>query len=201
MKRISLIGLLVASVLLSACGTTATKAPVVEKSASTTTAPTPPAAPSGPQVETRGLAPGSTDQTQPLAGNGGGIEGVSAADAALLKDPNNILSQRVVYFDFDKSDVKAEYRKLISAHAEFLINHPQANVMLEGNTDERGSPEYNMALGQRRADSVKQAMLVLGVKDGQMETVSFGEEKPAAEGHAEAAWRLNRRTVIRYKGE
>lgn len=198
MKNIPLISLLVASLMLSACGTTETKAPVEEKSVATTPAAP---APTGPQVETHGLAAGSTDQTEALSGNGSGVAGVDAAGAAMLKDPNNILSKRIVYFDFDKSNIKTEFQSLVAAHATFLKKYPNAKVVLQGNTDERGSREYNMALGQRRADSVKQAMSVLGVKNDQMETVSFGEEKPAAEGHNEAAWKQNRRTVIHYQGE
>lgn len=197
MKNLTLISLLVASVLLTACGTTETKAPIEEKSAT----PTAPAAPTGPQVETHGLAPGAQDQSEPLSGGNSQVVGVDAAGAAMLKDPNNILSKRIIYFDFDKSSIKPEYQPLISAHAAFLKKYPNAKVVLQGNTDERGSREYNMALGQRRADSVKQAMSVLGVKNDQMETVSFGEEKPAAEGHNEAAWKQNRRTVIHYQGE
>jgi peptidoglycan-associated lipoprotein len=199
MKHLSLMGLLIAGVMLSACGTTETKAPVEDRSAATATAK--PVTPAGPQVETHGLASGATDQSQSLDANGSGIEGVSAADAAKLKDPNSLLSKRIVYFDFDKSAIKPDARALIEAHAQFLKDHAQAKVVLQGNTDERGSREYNMALGQRRADSVKQAMAVLGAKDDQMETVSFGEEKPAAEGHDEAAWQQNRRTEIHYKGE
>ncbi len=199
MKHLSLVSLLIAGVMLSACGTTETKAPVVDRSVATETAK--PAAPAGPQVETHGLAAGATDQSQPLEANGSGIEGVSAADAAKLKDPNSLLSKRIVYFDFDKSAIKPEARPLIEAHAQFLKEHGQAKVVLQGNTDERGSREYNMALGQRRADSVKQAMAVLGVKDDQIETISFGEEKPVADGHDEAAWQQNRRTEIHYKGE
>jgi peptidoglycan-associated lipoprotein len=203
MKHVSLLSLLVATAFLSACGTTETKAPVEDRSGTpTATAPKPVAPPSGSQVETHGLAPGSTDQSQSLGGDGvSGIEGVSAADAAKLKDANSPLSKRIVYFDFDKSAIKPDSRGLIEAHAQFLKEHGQAKVVLQGNTDERGSREYNMALGQRRADSVKQAMSVLGAKDDQMETISFGEEKPAAEGHDETAWKQNRRAEIHYKGE
>ncbi len=203
MKRLSLASVLLTSILLAACGTSQTKAPVEDKSTATAPAPAPvPAAPSGAQVETHGLAPGATDQPQSLAGQGqSGVEGVNAADAAKLKDANNTLSKRIVYFDFDKFAIKPDYRALIEAHAQFLKSHGQAKVVLQGNADERGSREYNMALGQRRADSVKQAISVLGAKNEQMETISFGEEKPAADGHDEAAWQQNRRTEIRYQGE
>ena len=111
----------------------------------------------------------------------------SAAQAAVagnpLKDPNNILSKRSVYFDFDKDAVKDEYKPLVEAHAKYLQANGNARVTLQGNADERGSREYNIALGQRRADAVKKAMNVLGVGDKQIETVSFGEEKPRKDCH------------------
>jgi len=118
-----------------------------------------------------------------------------------LHDPNNILSKRSVYFDFDSNVVKDEYRGLIQAHARYMTEHREARARIEGNCDERGSREYNLALGQRRAEAVKKIMTVLGVSDGRIETVSFGEEKPVAEGHDEAAWAKNRRDDIKYAGE
>jgi len=118
-----------------------------------------------------------------------------------LTDPNNILSKRSVYFDYDKYDVKSEYRSLIEAHAKYLVEHPQANITLQGNADERGSREYNLALGQKRAVAVKQALNVLGVPDKQIETISFGKEKPKALGHDEASWSQNRRADVVYQGE
>jgi len=200
MKNLTLISVLVAALALTACGTTETKAPIEEKSA-TPTAPAAPASAPGPEVETHGLAPNAQDQTEALSNANGRVTGVDAAGMAMLNDPNNLLSHRIVYFDFDKSAIKPEFQALIAAHASFLKKYPQAHVVLQGNTDERGSREYNLALGQRRADSVKQAMSVLGVKADQIETISFGEEKPAAEGHDEAAWQKNRRTEIHYQGE
>jgi peptidoglycan-associated lipoprotein len=201
MNKLSLISVLCAGLILAACGTTEKKAPIEEKGAGTPAAVPTTTVPSGPQVETHGLAPGATDQAEPLAGTGTGITGVDAAGAAMLKDPNNILSKRIVYFDFDKFNIKPEFQDLISAHASFLKKYPGAHITLQGNADERGSREYNMALGQRRADSVRQAMSVLGVKPEQIETISYGEEKPAVEGHDESAWKMNRRTVIVYQGE
>ncbi len=118
-----------------------------------------------------------------------------------LHDPNNILSKRSIYFDFDSNAVKDEYRGLIQAHAHYMTDHRDARARIEGNCDERGSREYNLALGQRRAEAVKKIMTVLGVADGRIETVSFGEEKPAAPGHDEAAWAKNRRDDIKYAGE
>jgi peptidoglycan-associated lipoprotein len=118
-----------------------------------------------------------------------------------LTDPNNILSKRSVYFDYDSNVVKDEFRNLIQAHTKYLIDNKNARVRLEGNTDERGSREYNLALGQRRADAVKKIMVVLGVPEARLETISFGEEKPKAPGHDESAWSQNRRTDIVYQGE
>jgi len=113
-----------------------------------------------------------------------------------LKDPNNILSQRSIYFDFDKYEIKQEYRSLVEAHAKYLVEHPQAMVTLQGNADDRGSREYNLALGQKRAVAVKKLMNLFGVPDKQIETISFGEEKPRAMGHDEASWAENRRTDV-----
>jgi len=115
-----------------------------------------------------------------------------------LDDPNSLLSKRSTYYDFDKSIIKDEYKPLIQAHGEYLAGHPNAKVRIEGNCDERGSREYNLALGQRRADGVKAAMKLVGAKDGQIDTVSYGKEKPKAEGHNEAAWAQNRRSDIVY---
>lgn len=116
-----------------------------------------------------------------------------------LDDPRSLLSKRSIYYDFDKSDIKGEYKPLVQAHAGYLTGHRGAKVRIEGNCDERGSREYNLALGQRRADSVKTAMKLLGATDGQIDTVSWGEEKPKASGHDEAAWAENRRSDIVYE--
>jgi len=118
-----------------------------------------------------------------------------------LKDPNNILSKRSIYFDFDKDEVKSEYRPLVEAHAKYLNEHADAKVALQGNADERGSREYNLALGQKRAVAVKKVMNVLGVNDKQIETVSYGEEKPRCAERNEACWAQNRRDDIVYQGE
>jgi peptidoglycan-associated lipoprotein len=118
-----------------------------------------------------------------------------------LHDPNSILAKRSVYFDFDKSDIKPDFRPLVEAHAGYMTSHDSATVRIEGNCDERGSREYNLALGQRRADSVRKAMVLLGVSDQRIETISWGEEKPRATGHDEAAWSQNRRSDIIYTHE
>ena len=120
---------------------------------------------------------------------------------AALKDPNNILSRRTVYFDFDRFEVRDEYRPLVEAHAKFLRENPSAKMLIQGNADERGSREYNVGLGQRRSDSVKRALMLLGAKEGQIESVSLGEEKPVCTEHAEECWAKNRRSDMLYGGE
>lgn len=129
--------------------------------------------------------------------------GATTSDAAynVLKDPNNILSQRSVYFDFNKDEVKSEFRPLIEAHAKYLLAHSDAKVILQGNTDDVGSSEYNLSLGQRRAVAVKKVLNLLGVQDKQIETVSYGKEKPVATGDDEASRSKNRRADIVYQGE
>ncbi|MFZ3322306.1 MAG: peptidoglycan-associated lipoprotein Pal [Usitatibacter sp.] len=112
------------------------------------------------------------------------------------QDP--LLQKRSVYFDFDSNAVKDEYRGVIQAQSKYLADNRDKRIRIEGNCDERGSREYNLALGQRRAESVKKIMTVLGVADGRVETISYGEEKPVALGHDEAAWAQNRRADIKY---
>jgi peptidoglycan-associated lipoprotein len=118
-----------------------------------------------------------------------------------LRDPNNILSKRTVYFDYDSFVIKEEFKPLVQAHAKYLSENKDARVTLQGNADERGSREYNLALGQKRAESVKKAMQVLGVQEIQIESVSFGEEKPSCTDSTEECWARNRRTDIVYLGE
>ncbi|MGA7986177.1 MAG: peptidoglycan-associated lipoprotein Pal [Burkholderiales bacterium] len=118
-----------------------------------------------------------------------------------LHDPNSILAKRSVYFDFDKSNIKSEFNPLVEAHAGYMTGHASATIRIEGNCDDRGSREYNLALGQRRADSLRKAMVLLGVSDTRIETISWGEEKPRAMGHNEAAWSQNRRDDIIYTHE
>jgi peptidoglycan-associated lipoprotein len=118
-----------------------------------------------------------------------------------LRDPSNILSKRSVYFDFDSNAVKDEYHGLVQAHSRYMTDKRDSRIRIEGNCDERGSREYNLALGQRRAEAVKKVMTVLGVGDGRIETISYGEEKPVAPGHDEASWAQNRRADIKYSGE
>ena len=116
-----------------------------------------------------------------------------------LNDPNSILAKREAYFDFDKSSVKEAFKPMVQAHGQYLASHSDHSVVVEGNADERGSSEYNIGLGNRRADAVKKMLVVSGAKSNQISTVSFGEEKPRASGHNEAAWSQNRRADIVYK--
>lgn len=134
-------------------------------------------------------APIATDQTP------------SGQLPAVLSDPKSLLSRRSVYFEYDSNVVRDEFRPMVQAHARFLLDNPKLRITIQGNTDERGSREYNLALGQRRADAVRQAMSVLGVTERQMEPVSLGEERPRASGSTEAAYAENRRADILYDGE
>lgn len=115
-----------------------------------------------------------------------------------LEDPSSILAERVIYFDFDRSDVKPEFMGVIQAHAQYLVANPDTTITLEGHTDERGSREYNVALGNRRAQAVRRMLMFHGVADRQVSTVSYGEEKPVALGQNEDAWARNRRVEIVY---
>ena len=118
-----------------------------------------------------------------------------------LTDPKSILSKRSIYFDYDKFEVRADYKDLVAAHAKFLANNRQFKMLVQGNTDERGSREYNLALGQKRADAVKKMLVLMGAREEQVESVSLGEEKPKNEGRNEAAWAENRRGDMLYSGE
>ncbi|MDY0011532.1 MAG: peptidoglycan-associated lipoprotein Pal [Rhodocyclaceae bacterium] len=148
---------------------------------------------SGASVEDRGAGSGSVARVE--AGQPGGT-GIAA-----LKDPKNILSKRDVFFDFDSYTIRDEAKPLVEAHARFLVANPTMKVLIQGNADERGSREYNLALGQKRADAVKKALVLLGAKDGQIESVSLGEEKPRCTASTEDCYAQNRRGEILYSGE
>ena len=116
-----------------------------------------------------------------------------------LSDPSGALAKRSVFFDFDRFEVKSEFQPLVEAHGRYLASMKQRNIVIEGNADERGSREYNLALGQKRADAVKSRLTLLGATNGQIETISYGEERPRATGHDESSWAQNRRADILYK--
>jgi peptidoglycan-associated lipoprotein len=139
----------------------------------------------------------------PVADDSSATAGMSDSDMSVnpLTDPNNILSKRAIYFDYDSDEVKSEYRSLVEAHAKYLLAHPEAKVALQGNADERGAREYNLSLGQRRSASVKQVMNLLGVQDSQIETVSYGEEKANTTCGDDSCWKEDRRVDIVYQGE
>jgi peptidoglycan-associated lipoprotein len=129
---------------------------------------------------------------------------VQAGQSSLGNAPDPVrrqgmLANRSVYYDFDKYDLKPESRALIEAHARYLRENPNVKVRIEGNADERGSTEYNLALGQQRSGGVQKVMSLLGVPEGRIEAVSFGKEKPKAAGHDEASWSENRRSDIVYR--
>ena len=120
---------------------------------------------------------------------------------AQLKEADSPLSKRSIYYEYNRYEIQEEYVPIIEAHAKLLMAHTDLRVAVQGNCDDRGSREYNLALGQRRADSVRRAMVLLGVKEKQIETVSFGAEKPVAFGQDEESWAKNRRSDIVYPKE
>jgi peptidoglycan-associated lipoprotein len=133
---------------------------------------------------------GASTSTSPLGGDAGTSgQGAGGAGAS---------GRNVIYFDFDKSDIKPEFADIIAAQSRNLTAHPNLKMKLEGNTDERGTREYNIGLGERRAQAVRRALMLQGVAESQLTTVSFGAERPAAEGDDEAAWAKNRRVELVY---
>ena len=137
------------------------------------------------------------------SGTAGGQQGASTV-APVTIDPTAGTAQgpvgvaRIVYFDYDSYTVKPEFQSVIDGHARFLKGATQRRISIEGHTDERGGREYNLALGQKRSEAVRRALTLLGVSDSQIEAVSFGKEKPAAQGSGEEVWAQNRRAEIRY---
>lgn len=128
-------------------------------------------------------------------------EAIDPLSMKALKDPNSLLSKRSIYFDFDSYVVKDEYQPLLIAHSKFLAAHPDMKILIQGNADERGSREYNLALGQKRSDAIKKSLSLLGIAENQMESVSLGEEKPTCTEASEECWAKNRRGDILYSGE
>ena len=142
----------------------------------------------------------STDTDQAFgAGEDGALTSVIVEDTNQTSLDSLAGVETVFYFDFDKSIVRPESREALAKHAEFLVSNPDARVVLEGHADERGTREYNMALGERRAKAISRYLTIQGVAASQIETVSFGEEVPVAFGHDDNAWQLNRRVEVRYE--
>ena len=130
------------------------------------------------------------------SGSGSGSAESGANDP--FNNPNSLLAKRVIYYPTDVDTISEQDKPIVQAHAEYLVEHPSRTVRLEGNSDERGSSEYNLALGQRRADGVKKRLLMSGVREGQIESISYGEEKPKGKTHDESSWSQNRRTDLNY---
>jgi peptidoglycan-associated lipoprotein len=144
------------------------------------------------------LAACSSVKLDDVNDDGSGGSGSGNFGSQPWNDPKSPLYERSVYFDFNEYTVQTKYQKMLSNHASYLKANPKQKVIIQGNTDERGTAEYNLALGQRRSDAVRKSLNLMGVSDDQMEAVSFGKEKPKAEGDNEAAWAENRRADIVY---
>jgi peptidoglycan-associated lipoprotein len=175
MRNLKSVALIVsAAAALSACSSPKlNETPVVEKA---------PVAEAAPPVDTsRDIRPVETGNVDPL------------------NDPKGVLANRSVYFDFDSYAVRGDGKPVVENHSAYLSKNNGRKVLIQGNTDERGGTEYNLALGQKRAEAVRKSMTTLGVSDGQLEAVSLGKEKPKASGHDEAAWAENRRADIVYQ--
>ena len=180
-RLIEVATLMAAAIILSACeGSMGTK-----EDTATPAEPAP--------VQTASASSSGSSGTTSGIGTQAGFQGDP------LDDPASLLSHRTIYFAFDSAEILPEDRATVETHAGYLAGNPNASVTLEGHTDERGTREYNIALGERRALSVQQLMLLIGASAQQVRTISYGEERPAAEGHDEAAWALNRRVEIIYR--
>lgn len=173
MRNFQKVALIASALVLTACSSTKLQeTPVVEKT------PTPAPAPAADSRDIRPVETGSVDP---------------------LNDPKGVLANRSVYFDYDSFVVREDGKPIVANHSGYLTKNSGRKVLIQGNTDERGGTEYNLALGQKRAEAVRRAMGALGVSDNQMEAVSLGEEKPKATGSDEAAWAENRRADIVYQ--
>jgi peptidoglycan-associated lipoprotein len=179
--RARLISLSVLTLLLAACGS---QPPAPEQGAAGVESRTPGAV----KVDTSPVTTVKPDQFDPNS-------------IAALKDPRSPLSKRSVYFDYDSYVVKDEFQALLTAHGKFLSANPKMKMLIQGNADERGSREYNLALGQKRAEAVKKTLALLGVREDQLEAVSLGEEKPVCTESGEECWAKNRRGDMLYAGE
>ncbi|APR69750.1 peptidoglycan-associated lipoprotein Pal [Acinetobacter haemolyticus] len=178
MKYLSL-PLIAATLVFTGC---ASRKPATDISAGNT--------PTGTTVSTEGLSEDAALNAQNLAG--ASAKGVTAANKAFL-------AKRVVHFDYDSSELSNEDYQTLQAHAQFLVANANSRVALTGHTDERGTREYNMALGERRAKAVESFLVTNGVNPQQLEAVSYGKEAPVNPGHNEAAWKENRRVEINYE--
>ncbi len=172
-----------AAFLLAACSSTPTSAPTVASNPAPVSAPAP-AAPAASQPASAPPAPAAAVPAKPLP--------------AHLDPKSAISTNRSVYFGYDDYAIRSEYGPLIERHGKYLASNPSLSIKIEGNADERGGAEYNLALGQKRAEVVRRALKLYGVNESQMEAISWGKEKPTAPGHGEAAWAQNRRADLVY---
>ena len=155
-----------------------------------------------PDAEAAAVAvPSPSAQAAAASAQASALPGVPAPLAdpiAALDAPGSLLAQRIVSFDFDRSEIRGDMLEMLKAHAAFLIQHPSIKVRLEGHADERGTREYNIGLGDRRAQAVRRVLLFQGVESAQLQPVSYGEERPVADGHDDTAWSKNRRVELVY---
>jgi peptidoglycan-associated lipoprotein len=176
-NRLALSAAVATSILLGACSSTPVAKPADVKDATQSQA-------AAPAVVAKSAEPTATV--------------ANVVVPAYLDPQNTLYKNRSVYFDFDQTSIKPEELSLIEQHGKFLASHPAVSIRIEGNTDEQGGTEYNLALGQKRAQTVLKTLKVYGAKDSQMEAVSLGEEKPKATGHDEASYGQNRRADLVY---
>ena len=151
-------------------------------------------------VEVEDLSTSASASAEGSEDSGAQAYGTDSGSTSMyeLDDPQSPLSVRIIYFEYNSDEIRSEYRSTIEAHAAYLSQNPSTTITLEGHADERGSREYNLALGERRAQSIKQQMTLLGADSSQIRLVSYGEERPAIDGHDEASWQQNRRVEILY---
>lgn len=157
---------------------------------------TPPEEQKGAQIDDRSARPIAPAEVKPVT-----ADTANESMLAALRDPNGPLSKRSVFFEYDRYVIGREYQPLIEVHGRFLAANPGLKITIQGNADERGSREYNLALGQKRAEAMRKALVLTGARDGQIEAVSLGEEKPVCTGRTESCWAKNRRGDILYIGE
>jgi peptidoglycan-associated lipoprotein len=172
--------LLVLALFLAACGSTEERSD------------------EGAVVEERGLSADELAAQAPDASSRPYSDDAGEFRGNALDDPSSLLSTRIIYFEYDSAEIRSDYQAVIEAHAKFLASRPNTIVTLEGHADERGSREYNLALGERRAQAVRRLMALMGASAGQIRTVSYGEERPVQEGHDESSYSLNRRVELVY---
>lgn len=176
-RILKLLLVITASLMLAACSSHKTKSDSAQ---------------GGARVEDRGAAGANGAASQGLADDG------TAGAGGALNDPNSPLAVRVIYFDYDSANIRADFNDTVAAHAAYLAANPNTVVTVEGHADERGSREYNLALGERRSLAVRKQLVLLGASANQIKTVSYGEERPAVDGHDEGSYEKNRRAELVY---